>query len=329
MKTRRIISLLGSSALIIVVALGLRACSPAANAPADSVVQTLVQGQLQGTIQAIQVQTDTANQVAATVAAIVSNLATATPPPTSVPPTSPPPAANPEPTATPLPTATPEVVYPTAAPQAAIAAAPQTASMTIQADVNTNCRTGPSTVYKVVGYLMLGQSSTVLGRTSSNSWWYIQNPSNQNSTCWVWSGSTQIQGDVNALAVTPVDPNAKRAYVNYYSSYNTSYYPRYTSPGYYYPGYYYPGYYYPGNYSPNRYYTYDDNGYQYFWGRNGSFKVRRWVCEGDNCYWAIDNLFNYDYGKYYIPCDSPHPNTRRVPRTVGVPCYPWVGDPNP
>jgi len=85
----------------------------------------------------------------------------------------------------------------------AAAQTPQPASgATVTASVNTNCRTGPSTVYTVVGYLMANQSSPAVGRLTDNTWWQIQNPGQTGATCWVWSGSTQLTGDAATLAAS-------------------------------------------------------------------------------------------------------------------------------
>ena len=78
---------------------------------------------------------------------------------------------------------------------------------TITADVNTNCREGPSPDYKVVGYLVKGDISTVHGRDASKNWWYIENPDQPGKYCWVWVQTTVVQGNTSTLAViTPPPP---------------------------------------------------------------------------------------------------------------------------
>ena len=82
---------------------------------------------------------------------------------------------------------------------------PQPSAPTISASINTNCREGPSQDYEVLGYLLAGQTSEVQGRDNSNNWWYIKNPEKPNSSCWVWTETTNVTGDTSDLPViTPV-----------------------------------------------------------------------------------------------------------------------------
>lgn len=272
MRSQRVILLL-AGVLIFALSLGLKACSPADLASSNSAVQTVVQEQLQGTLQSILVQTDTANRVSATVAEMAMSMATATPQPTS-----------PPPTATPMPTATPIPVDPPVVQQAT--AVPPTTGQTIQAEVNTNCRIGPSTYYLVIGYLMKGATSTVLGRDATRGWWYIQNPTDQTENCWVWAGSTQVQGDTSGIAVVTVQPGAGQAYSQ---SYNYGYYSGCYN---YYTSYYGCGY---KNYSGCGYKNYCGCGNKNFCGNVGNCKVKRLVCQKPNrCDWVTYNRCGCD-----------------------------------
>jgi hypothetical protein len=78
----------------------------------------------------------------------------------------------------------------------------------ISADVGTNCRLGPSTIYDPpVGMLMPGQSSEVRGRNDTSTWWYIANPGKAGQFCWIWGETTKVTGDVSNLPViTPPPP---------------------------------------------------------------------------------------------------------------------------
>ena len=77
----------------------------------------------------------------------------------------------------------------------------------ITANVETNCRTGPSPDYPRVGYLLVGQESTVHGRNDAGTWWYIANPKKPGEFCWVWGSTTVVTGNTLALAViTPPPP---------------------------------------------------------------------------------------------------------------------------
>ncbi|MGB9672798.1 MAG: hypothetical protein ACPL3P_01530 [Anaerolineales bacterium] len=77
----------------------------------------------------------------------------------------------------------------------------------VTANQNTNCRSGPGPLYDVIGSLKLGETSYAHGRNSTSSWWYIENPRKAGSYCWVWSGSTTLNGSTSSLAVlTPPPP---------------------------------------------------------------------------------------------------------------------------
>ena len=83
---------------------------------------------------------------------------------------------------------------------------------TITATINTNCRSGTSTEYPRVGSLLVGQVSTVHGRNSSSTWWYIANPSKPASFCWVWTETTVVTGNTSTLPVVTPPPLPKLAY---------------------------------------------------------------------------------------------------------------------
>jgi hypothetical protein len=134
--------------------------------------------------------------------------------PTAVPPTAEPPTSEPSPTATLEPTATPEPL-PTETIEVVLeteAATPETAvnppvelpagSAQLKANVDTNCRKYPMRNSNALGYLKAGVSTNVIGKNSSEDWFYIPNPTNPGQTrCWVWSGSVELQADLTSLVV--------------------------------------------------------------------------------------------------------------------------------
>jgi len=77
---------------------------------------------------------------------------------------------------------------------------------TISATIDTNCRKGPGPGYERLGFLLVGQTSEVFGRNSSSTWWYIRNPSNPSTYCWVWGESTTVSGDTASLPVLTPPP---------------------------------------------------------------------------------------------------------------------------
>jgi hypothetical protein len=89
--------------------------------------------------------------------------------------------------------------------------ATETATLTlgvpqINAEQDTRCRLGPSTIYNVVGFLLTTEQSTVHGKDSGGEWWYIENPKKPGAYCWVWGGSTRVSGDTSSLPVITPPP---------------------------------------------------------------------------------------------------------------------------
>lgn len=78
----------------------------------------------------------------------------------------------------------------------------------LRADVNTNCRLGPSTLYNPpVSVLLKGKESEVHGRNDAGTWWYIRDPERADKFCWIWGETTRVDGDVGGLPViTPPPP---------------------------------------------------------------------------------------------------------------------------
>jgi hypothetical protein len=129
---------------------------------------------------------------------------------TAVPPTLTP-TVTPEPTATELPTATeiPPTQVITIAPITqntldAVTTAPpaSTDKPQITPKSNTNCRKFPTVDSTALGYFLMGQRFSVYGRDITSTWFLIPNPSEEGGKmCWVWSGSTEVSGDVSTVPV--------------------------------------------------------------------------------------------------------------------------------
>ena len=152
----------------------------------------------------VDIQAEINTAVAATVASQLSETelaATATSPPTA--------QLTILPSATPTPssTATQTQPAPTYTQQPSLTpVSTSNVQPEIWADTNTNCRLGPSRLYKVDGYLLVGTTSNVYGRDSAKDWWYIQNPTKDDRFCWVWSETTHVEGDPNLLPVITPSP---------------------------------------------------------------------------------------------------------------------------
>jgi len=68
-------------------------------------------------------------------------------------------------------------------------------------DQPVNCRFGPGTSYAVAGALNLGRQAEIIGRNLDSSWWYVRNPSNPSTSCWLAASATDTVGNVEALLV--------------------------------------------------------------------------------------------------------------------------------
>ena len=78
--------------------------------------------------------------------------------------------------------------------------APSARRPKISAQINSNCREGPASNYKRLGYLLVGEVSEVFGRNSDSSWWFIREP-RRLVMCWVWGGSTSVVGDTTHVPI--------------------------------------------------------------------------------------------------------------------------------
>jgi uncharacterized protein YraI len=68
-------------------------------------------------------------------------------------------------------------------------------------DQPVNCRFGPATSYAVIGALVLGRQAEIIGRNGDSTWWYVRNPSDPSTSCWLSAEFVQTVGDVQSLPV--------------------------------------------------------------------------------------------------------------------------------
>jgi hypothetical protein len=64
-----------------------------------------------------------------------------------------------------------------------------------------NCRFGPGTQYGIAGALNPGRQAEVIGKNEDSSWWYVKNPSDPSTLCWLSVGVTNTVGNVESLPV--------------------------------------------------------------------------------------------------------------------------------
>lgn len=95
------------------------------------------------------------------------------------------PSLTPTPTETPLPT-------PTSTPDAPIA---------WPKNLGVNCRYGPGKEWEVVSSLLVDTVTEIKGRTVDTSWWYIEDPLNLDSSCWVSYDVVETAGNLNIIPI--------------------------------------------------------------------------------------------------------------------------------
>ncbi len=68
-------------------------------------------------------------------------------------------------------------------------------------DQPVNCRFGPGISYAIVGALVIGRQAEIIGRNEDSSWWYVRNPSDPSTSCWLSAEFIDTVGDVQSLPV--------------------------------------------------------------------------------------------------------------------------------
>jgi hypothetical protein len=89
------------------------------------------------------------------------------------------------PTETPLPTPTSTPDVPIAWPK----------------DLGVNCRYGPGQEWETVSSLLPGTTTEIKGRTINTSWWYVNDPQKQDSSCWVSYDVVDTAGNLNIVPI--------------------------------------------------------------------------------------------------------------------------------
>jgi hypothetical protein len=69
----------------------------------------------------------------------------------------------------------------------------------VSVSVQTNCRTGPGSIYDILGVLGVGKTAEVVGRSVYNDTWIIKLPSNPAITCWLWGQYATVTGNTTGL----------------------------------------------------------------------------------------------------------------------------------
>jgi hypothetical protein len=184
--------------LTLVTVIALAACA------AQPTVQPTAQATATPVMAATTVPTDVAT---------VESTATAAPTATL------PPTATLEPTATAYvePTATSEIV---ATPTAITVYA--NGKVTLSLAKNTNCRTGPDTIYSSVASIPAGQQVNAVGKLDNDlNYLYIENPSAPGTYCWVFSEGATLQGNrADLMVVKPLPIPTPKSEVGFSVTYS-------------------------------------------------------------------------------------------------------------
>jgi hypothetical protein len=69
----------------------------------------------------------------------------------------------------------------------------------VSVTVNTNCRFGPGQVYEYLGALLEGETAEIHGRNPEGNFWYIENPDQPGSYCWITAAYAQVSGDTSQV----------------------------------------------------------------------------------------------------------------------------------
>ncbi len=102
-----------------------------------------------------------------------------------------------------LPSMTPSLELPSLTPSLEIS--PTSERPMVSVSQETNCRSGPGSVYDWLGALNVGQQAEVFGKDPSNSSWYIRNPNNSSGFCWIFGSFATITGNSSSVPVfTPM-----------------------------------------------------------------------------------------------------------------------------
>lgn len=113
-------------------------------------------------------------------------------------------AVSPVPSTAELPSALPAIGLPTATLPPTLT--PTLAGVWLTVLENTNCRSGPGTMYDWVTLISAGKTVEALARNSVNDYYYVRNPNTSSGFCWLWSKYSSISGNITTLPVFTPQP---------------------------------------------------------------------------------------------------------------------------
>ena len=98
----------------------------------------------------------------------------------------------------------------------------------VSVSVETNCRSGPGTVFPTLGVLHVGESAEVVGRSVNKDSWIIKLPSNPEVTCWLWGQYAKVVGNTDKVTAYNPPPTPTMAEIS--TVYAVQQTPDYTGP---------------------------------------------------------------------------------------------------
>lgn len=94
---------------------------------------------------------------------------------------------------------------PSLTPTITLTPTPEGVSLVVSQD--TNCRLGaPYSVFKSVAVIKSGQQVEVIARNPENDSYYVKNPYDANSTCWIYGKFASVSGNTTNLNVATMQP---------------------------------------------------------------------------------------------------------------------------
>lgn len=76
----------------------------------------------------------------------------------------------------------------------------------LTADVNSNVRGGPGTIYDILGNLLQGQMADIIGRNSGSSWWVIVFAPGPDGKGWISDSIVTVSGDTSNVPIVAAPP---------------------------------------------------------------------------------------------------------------------------
>lgn len=102
---------------------------------------------------------------------------------------------------------------PTATQTPTTSTTPTQAVPMAQLSENTNCRSGPLSVYDLIATYLSGKALTILGRSADQTYWYVSDPQQPGRECWLWGRYAQVSGPVDTVPVLTPPPTPTPSFV--------------------------------------------------------------------------------------------------------------------